>query len=434
MASAVPIPASVHTTEQLLFFTLLQLTLIVLAARLAGNLAVRWGNARAVGEIVAGLLLGPPLFGLLWPDGFGWVFRSTPAEPLTILSQIGLVLLLFQIGLEFDFSHLRAVHNRRAVVRVAMAGELLPFALGVGFGILSAPYLLSEHHNLLGYALFCGTALAITALPILGRIMLELGLERSALGAIAISPAAIDDVIGWLLLAVVSALAMANFSPGGFALKLGMLAAYIAVCFTLVRPLLRYAIRRTAPTASRLPLDLMGILLGAVFLSAIATYSIGIFAIFGGFMLGVLLSDERVLAAAWRERVGYLVNVFFVPIFFAYTGLRTDIGLLNGWQMWGWCALVIALATLGKLGGCYAAARWTGLDHRSALALGIMMNTRALMELVVINVGYDLGELPRSVFTMLVLMALLSTVVTTPALKRWLGLRSVPDLEQGKTA
>jgi Kef-type K+ transport system membrane component KefB len=304
----------------------------------------------------------------------------------------------------------------------------------VGFGVLSAPYLLSEQHNLFGYALFCGTALAITALPILGRIMLELGLERSALGAIAISAAAIDDVIGWLLLAAVSALAMANFSAGGFALKLSLLAGYIGICVALVRPALRHAIRRANPTAGRLPLDLMGILIGAIFLSAMATHSIGIFAIFGGFMLGVLLSDERVLATAWRERVGHLVNVFFVPIFFTYTGLRTDIGLLDGWAMWGWCALVIALATLGKLGGCYAAARWTGLDHRSALALGVMMNTRALMELVVINVGYDLGVIPRSVFTMLVLMALLSTVVTTPALKRVLKVRSVPELEQGQTA
>jgi Kef-type K+ transport system membrane component KefB len=433
MNAAAPVPVSVHDTEQLLFFTLLQLAVIVVGARLAGNLAVRSGNARAVGEILAGILLGPSLFGLLWPAGFGLVFRSTPIEPLTILSQIGLVLLLFQIGLEFDFSHLRAGHNRRAVAHVAMAGELAPFALGVGFGVVSAPYL-SQQHDLLGYALFCGTALAITALPILGRIILELGLERSALGTIAISAAAIDDVVGWLLLAVVSALAMANFSPSGFALKLVMLAVYLAVCLTLVRPLLRYAIRRAGPTAGHLPLDLMGILIGAIFLSAMATYSIGIFAIFGGFMLGVLLSDERVLAAAWRERVGHLVNVFFVPIFFTYTGLRTDIGLLDGWEMWGWCALVIALATLGKLGGCYAAARWAGLNHRSALALGVMMNTRALMELVVINVGYDLGVIPRSVFTMLVLMALLSTVVTTPALKRWLKLRSVPELEQGQAA
>jgi Kef-type K+ transport system membrane component KefB len=164
------------------------------------------------------------------------------------------------------------------------------------------------------------------------------------------------------------------------------------------------------------------------------TYSIGIFAIFGGFMLGVVLHDERALAAAWRERVGNLVNVFFVPIFFTYTGLRTDIGLLDGAQMWAWCALVIALATIGKLGGCYAAARWNGMESRAALALGIMMNTRALMELVVINVGYDLGVIPQSVFTMLVLMAIFSTLITTPSLQLCLRVKPVRELEQGRTA
>ncbi len=433
MAGAPLAQASVHHAEQLLFFTLLQLTVIVLCARAAGNVSVRLGNSRAVGEILAGILLGPSLFGLLWPSGFQRVFRSTAAEPLTILSQIGLVLLLFQIGLEFDFSHLRAGRNRRTVLHVAVIGEALPFALGFGFGAVSAPYLVPGE-SALGYSLFCGTALAITALPILGRIMMELDLHRTSLGAIAISAAVIDDVVGWLLLAVVSALAVAQFSPHGFAVKLLALALYVAACVLLVRPLLRRAICRFAVTEDRLPLDLMGIVLGVVFLSAMATYAIGIFAIFGGFMLGVILHDERRLAAAWRERVGHLVNVFFVPIFFTYTGLRTDIGLLSGAGAWAWCAAVIALATVGKLGGCYAAARWTGMPRDSALALGVMMNTRALMELVVINIGYDLGVIPRSVFTMLVLMAIFSTVITMPALRRCLRLERVADLEQRRAA
>ncbi len=222
MDAAPLLQASVHRTEQLLFFTLLQLAVIVVCARVAGNLAVRWGNARAVGEIMVGILLGPSLFGLLWPAGFALVFRSAPPEPLTILSQIGLVLLLFQIGLEFDFAHLRLAQHRRTVVYVALAGELLPFALGFAFGVVSAPVLF-PHGNAFAYSLFCGTALAITALPILGRIMLELGLHRTAVGVIAISAAAIDDVVGWLLLAVVSALAVVHFSAGGFALKLGLL-------------------------------------------------------------------------------------------------------------------------------------------------------------------------------------------------------------------
>jgi Kef-type K+ transport system membrane component KefB len=433
MESAVELPSSVHRTELLLFFALLQLSVIVLAARFFGNLSARFGNSRAVGEIVAGLVLGPSLFGLLWPAGFAYVFRSAPAEAMGILSQVGLILLLFQIGLEFDFSHLRASPSWRAVARIALLGEIFPFLLGFAFGQFSAPMIFPQG-NALGYSLFCGTAFSITAVPVLGRIMLELRLQRTRLGAIVISAAAINDVVGWLLLAMVSALAVAQFAAGQFALQAGLLVVYVAGCWWLARPLLLRLIRRSGTPEGPLPLDLLGILLAVAFVSGMLTYRIGIFAIFGGFMIGVLLHDQRELAAAWRSKVGSFVEVFFVPIFFTYTGLRTEIGLLGDWQMWGWCLLLVALATLGKFGGCYWAARWAGLDAAEARAVGIMMNTRGLMELIVINVGYDLGVLPRSVFTMLVIMALLSTVVTTPALRRWLRARAVEELKQGDAA
>lgn len=433
MHNAASLQSSVHDTELLLFFTLLQLTAIVLASRLCGNLSVRWGNSRAVGEIAAGILLGPSLFGLLWPAGFQFVFRSGSPEPLTILSQVGLILLLFQIGLEFDFSHLREARNRQAVVRIALLGEVFPFALGFAFGQLSASVIFAQG-SALGYSLFCGTAFSITALPVLGRIMLELDLHRTKIGAVAISASAINDVLGWLLLAVVSALAIAHFSPGEFALKVAMLAVYVGASWWIVRPLLVKLIRGFGVTATSLPLDALGILLAATFVSGMTTYKIGVFAIFGGFMMGVLLHDQRELVAAWRDKVGNLVDVFFVPIFFTYSGLRTDISLLDSWQMWGWCLLLLALATLGKLGGCYWAARWAGMDTREARAIGVMMNTRGLMELIVINVGYELGVIPRSVFTMLVTMALLSTIITTPALKRWLGVRPLERSKQGGAA
>jgi Kef-type K+ transport system membrane component KefB len=425
--------SAVHRGELLLFFTLLQLTVIVLAARLCGNLAVRFGNSRVVGEIVVGILLGPSLFGLLWPAGFEFVFRSAPSEPMTILSQVGLILLLFQVGMEFDFAHLKESRNQQAVLRIALIGALFPFTLGFAFGQFSAALIFSQG-SAFGYSLFCGTAFSITALPVLGRIMLELDLHRSQVGVVAISAAAINDVAGWLLLAVVSALAVAHFSPGEFALKVAMLAVYVAVCWWVVRPLLMKLIGRFAASANSLSLDLMGILLAVAFVSGMITYKLGIFAIFGGFMMGVLLHDRRELAAAWRERVGQFVSVFFVPIFFTYTGLRTDIGLLDGWQMWGWALLLLLLATLGKFGGCYWAARWAGMDRSQARAIGIMMNTRGLMELIVINVGYDLGVIPRSVFTMLVMMALVSTIITMPALKRWLRVRAVEELKQGGAA
>ena len=420
--------SSVHQTEVLLFFTLLQLALIVVVARLAGEIAVRLSQSRAVGEIIAGLILGPSLFGLLLPATFTYVFRSAPAEPMTILSQIGLILLMFQIGLEFDFGHLRTGSNRKAVLNISVMGLALPFSLGLLFGWISHPYL-AQGINLLGYVLFVGTAFSITALPILGRILMELDLPRSRVGVIAISSAAINDVAGWLMLAVVTALTVAEFSPASFAVKIGLIAIYVALCAWIVRPVLLRLLRRSGVDEGKLSPNLIGMLLSAIFLSGMATYRLGIFAIFGGFMLGVLLHDQTAFVRAWREKVGEFVIVFFLPIFFTYTGLRTNIGALNSLELWGWCLLLVVLATAGKFGGCYFAARRSGMSTREAKAIGIMMNTRALMELVVINVGLDLGVIPANVFTMLVIMAIGSTVVTTPALKIWLNLNKRANLE-----
>jgi Kef-type K+ transport system membrane component KefB len=420
--------SSVHQTEVLLFFTLLQLSVIVVAARLAGEIAVRLSQSRAVGEIIAGLMLGPSLFGLLLPAIFQYVFRSAPPEPMTILSQIGLILLMFQIGLEFDFAHLKAGQNRNAVLRISAMGLALPFSLGLLFGWISHPYL-APQINPLGYVLFVGTAFSITALPILGRILMELDLTRSRVGVIAISSAAINDVIGWLMLAVVTALTVAEFSPANFALKIGLILIYVALCWWVVRPLLLRLLRRSGADGGKLSLNLVGILVSAIFLSGMTTYHLGIFAIFGGFMLGVLLHDQAAFVRAWRDKVGDFVVVFFLPIFFTYTGLRTNVGALNSAQMWGWCVLLVLLASVGKFGGCHFAARRSGMSAQEAKAIGIMMNTRGLMELVVLNVGLDLGVIPPEVFTMLVIMAIASTVVTTPALKIWLNLNKRANLE-----
>ena len=419
---------AVHQTEALLFFTLLQLTLIVLAARIGGELAHRVGQSPAVGEIIVGILLGPSLFGLLAPELFQYVFHSTPAAPMQMLSQIGLVLLMFQIGLEFDFAHLIERNNRRAVTLIATASMVAPFALGFGFGYFSAP-LLSPGVNPLASALFIATAFSITALPILGRIMMEFKITRLPIGVIAISAAAINDVVGWLLLALVTALALAQFSAAAFTLKVALVGLFFVAWWFVVRPLMKRLIHasqaRPVPVGEKagrgkLTHNLLGILLAAIFVSAMTTYQLGIFAIFGGFMMGVILHDEHELIEAWKERIGHFVMVFFLPIFFTYTGLRTHIGGLDSAAAWGWCLLLIVLATLGKFGASYVAARWAGMSHHEGKVIGIMMNTRALMELIVINVGYDLGVISQQVFTMLVLMAIFSTVITTPGLRRWL--------------
>ncbi|RZL01834.1 MAG: sodium:proton antiporter [Rubrivivax sp.] len=411
--------SAVHHSEMLLYFVLLQLIVIVIAARLGGTLAKRLGQSPAVGEIVVGILLGPSLFGLLMPDVFHYVFRSVPAEPLTILSQIGLILLMFQIGMEFDFSHLTEKRNRRAVWGVALAGLVAPFLLGLGSGYFLAP-ILSPQADPLASALFVATAFSITALPILGRIMMEFNITRTPLGVIAISAAAINDVVGWLLLALITTITVSHFEPMAFGVKVLMVGAFFVLSWYVARPLVKRLAHRFKERNDALPPVLMGVLLAVMFAAAIATYQLGIFAIFGGFMAGVILHDETELVEAWKQKVGGFVLVFFLPIFFTYTGLRTNIGGLDTAAAWGWTALLISLATAGKFGGCYLAARWSGLNHAEGKVIGIMMNTRALMELIVLNVGFDLGVISQQMFTMLVLMAIVSTVITAPGLNAWL--------------
>ncbi len=408
--------SSVHETERLVSFTLVELLAILAAARLSGKAARFLGQPQVVGEIVGGLILGPSLFGRLFPRQFEFVFHSIPPVPLVILSQIGLCLLMFQIGLEFDFSHLKEKQNRVAVFSISAAGIALPFVLGWLVAARSHPVLAPEIHEL-GYRLFLAVALSITAIPVLGRIMMELGITKTRLGAIAITAAAMDDVTGWTLLAIVSALTVAQFSAGHFAAQVGLLALFLLVCHLAVRPFLKRIIRAMHPSNGLLRHDLMAIIISVIFLCGLVTFGLGVFVIFGGFVAGMMLHDDLEFVEAWKNGVSHFVTVFFLPIFFTFTGLRTNVHGLDTPALWGWCALIIGAATLGKFVGCGAAARLCGLSWADAGCIGIMMNTRALMELVVINVGYDLGVIPPNVFTMLVLMAIFSTVITAPVLR-----------------
>jgi Kef-type K+ transport system membrane component KefB len=425
-------PASLagpQKTELLLFYTLLELAVIILAGRVGGTIARRCGQSTAVGEIIVGILLGPSLFGWLAPRAFDAVFHSAPPEPLQILSSLGLVLLLFQIGMEFDFTHLTERRNRSAVLRVSAACLCLPFASGFALGFWMSSSATPAGPRI-DSALFVATAFSITALPILGRIMIELDLTRTRIGVIAISSAAANDVIGWLLLAFITTLTVSNFDPQKLALKILMVAAFALISARWVRPLLKAAVRRSNPRGGKMSPNLLGGLICVMFLGAMTTYQIGIFAIFGGFMMGVILYDEAELVAAWRERVGDFVNVFFLPIFFTYTGLRTSIGGLAVAD-WGWCVAVVAVANLSKFAAGYWAARRSRLNHAESSMIGYMMNTRALMELIVINVGLDLGVITPKVFTMLVIMAIVSTVITTPALRYYMARGGIDRLSLG---
>ncbi len=417
--------------EEALRPLLIQLIVIILAAR-AGAAVARWlRQPSVVGEIVAGLVLGPSLFGALAPDWFAAVFgrgaggMGTALEAsLTSLSQIGLVLLLFMIGIEFDFSH---VHRQgRTAAAVSVAGIVAPFTLGLGLAGLMAPRL--EALGATGwidprsFALFLGTAMSITAIPILGRILIEMGLQHTALGALVIAAAACDDAVGWTLLAAVSALATGNFEPAAIVRMVGATLAFAAAMLFVVRPLLLPRLERAVASDGepRLSLGALSLVLAVLFAAAWVTSRIGIFAIFGAFLLGASLSGVPRVRQAVTRHLSDFVTVFFLPIFFTFTGLRTNVGSLDSPEAWGWCAAVFAVAVVGKWGGCGLAARLSGVPAGEAACVGVLMNTRALMELIVINVGMDLGVIPPAVYCMLVFMAVGTTLMATPLAARLL--------------
>ncbi len=428
--------------EQLLLPVLIQLVVIIAAARTFGALARRLGQPSVVGEIVAGLLLGPSLLGWLCPDLFAGLFRPALSEvpqPLadavlpkifTVIAQFGLIFLLFLVGLEFEFEHVRS-HGRAAVL-ISIAGIAVPFALGAGLAQLVHPHL--EPHpkagpvSLLGLTLFLGIALSITAIPVLGRIMMELHITRTRLGAITITAAAVDDAIGWILLASVAAVVKTNFDPLETLRMAGLTVGFALIMWFVVRPVLvRYFAFSLRENRGRLSATGLAVLLVCVLLASVATNLIGIFAVFGAFLLGAVLSDQAELRHAAHAKLLDIVTSFFVPVFFTYTGLRTDVTALHGTAMWIICGAVTIAAMAGKLAGCGLAARLSGFSWKESGIIGAMMNARGLMALIAINLGYELGVVPRSLFCVLVIMALVTTILTTPLL---LWLRKGTEIEE----
>lgn len=386
---------------------------IIAAGWIFGRLGRKIGQPLAVGEITAGLLLGPSALGALWPESLAFFREPAMQQSLQLLGKIGLILLLFQVGMEFDYSHLRA--HSKTVTATALMGLAAPAVIGT----LLAQWLhghFAPHTDRLGFTLFVCIALAITALPIMGRILLEMGLEKTALGALAISAAAIDDVAGWIGLAVITALAKSSFDMTATLLQLGGVLALFAALLWIVAPLIR-RFWRWSGGGAQMPAAFLAVLLITLFASCIAANALGVFSIFGAFLFGVSLHAQRDLVKAWRERYYGLVLVAFVPIFFTNTGLRADIGSIGGAFGWLACGLIMIAAVLSKLGGCYLGARLTGCPVRESFSIATLMNTRALMALVAITVGLDLGLLPPDLYTMFVIMALLTTAMTGPLLR-----------------
>jgi K+:H+ antiporter len=402
--------------EKMLLLLCADLVIIIGAARVFGWLFGKVGQPPVVGEILAGVILGPSLLGRLYPEAIQTMLTPKTAGVLSAMAQVGLILLMLLIGLEFPFDRLR--HAARASTAVAVAGIVVPFAssyalAGWLYGLtpVGAPEL--------AFRLFFATAVSITAIPIMGRILMHTRLTRTRMGLTSITAAAIDDVLGWILLGAV--VSMVTHGRADF--------ATLAVSFVGVTilglgfwALGRYGLSRLSvsrtPTGG-LTAGALAAVLVVVFAAAAATNALGVFSIFGGFLCGIAGSFNRSLTEAIRASIGDLVAVLFLPIFFVFSGLRTDIGSLGSDpRLWLALGLVVLVSCASKFGATALAARATRLPWKESLMIGLLMNTRALMALVVINIGADMGVISPAAFFWLVTMALFTTVITTPILVR----------------
>lgn len=391
---------------------LIQIIAVLLMVRLFGFLFKHIGQPGVIGEIVAGIVLGPSVLGYFFPDVFQALFPPESLTNLELLSQVGLVLFMFVIGMELDFSVLKNKINETLVI--SHAGILVPFFLGI-----VASYWIYEEYAaaqtaFLPFALFIGISMSITAFPVLARIIQERNMTKTSLGTLAIASAANDDVTAWCLLAVVIAIAKAGtFASALYAI--GLTALYIIIMFMVVRPFLK-KVGEVYANQEVINKTFVALILLILIISSTLTEIIGIHALFGAFMAGVVMPPSIGFRKVMMEKVEDIALVFFLPLFFAFTGLRTEIGLINSPALWGVCLLLITVAVAGKLGGCAVAARLVGETWKDSFTIGTLMNTRGLMELVALNIGYEMGVLPPSIFVILVIMALVTTFMTTPLL------------------
>jgi Kef-type K+ transport system membrane component KefB len=397
---------------------LLAVALVVAACAGAGALARRVGQPAVVGEIAAGVLLGPSLLGAVWPAGFNTVFSSVVVGQIGALSQIGVVLFVFAAGLELSPRRLRGTST--AAVLVSHTSIALPCLLGVLVGLVAYRRFAPPGLGLLPFALFLGVSMSITALPVMARILQDRWMMRTRAGTLALTCAAIDDATAWVLLGVVVSLI------GGTSSVKALVVAGLSLVFAAT--VLALVPRWSTRLAQRGPGVLAPVAIAAALLAAATTERIGIHAIFGAFLLGLACPGEHPAFAALRKRLDGLLGSVLLPLFFAQSGLRTDLrALLHQPVLWLWCGLICAVAVLGKLGGATIAARGTGLDWRTCLQVGALMNCRGLTELIILNVGLELGVIGTDLFTVLVLMALVSTAMTVPLLRRLDSGSSSPD-------
>jgi Kef-type K+ transport system membrane component KefB len=389
---------------------LLQIVVICGAARAIGWVFAKLHQPRVLGEILAGILLGPSLLGWLAPSASAFLFPIDGLGPLFFLSQIGLVLFMFQVGTELDVREVRKMG--RAVVLTSNVSVLVPFLLGAALALFLYPRLSSPTVPASTFAIFLGTAMSITAFPVLARILAERDLLQTRVGSIALACAAVDDVTAWCLLAF---LVIKVHAGAGAPLLLTLVgvAIYIASMIGVVRPLLARAPALKGPAISA---DTLALILLFAFFSAWTTDCLGVHALFGAFLAGVILPKSANLATTLVQKLEAVNTVLLLPLFFAFTGLRTSVRLLSGGTLWAYCVLIILVAVLGKLIGSVVSVRSAGVSWHEALSIGVLLNTRGLIELIILNVGLDLGVISPLLFSMMVIMALVTTFMATPIL------------------
>jgi len=389
---------------------LLQMVAILLFARFMGYVFSKFGQPTVIGEILAGIILGPSILGHFYPGTFNFLFSANSLGNIYILSQVGLILFMFIIGMEINLSTLK--NKIREVYVISHASIIISFFLGMLLAFFIYQEFAAKITGFLPFALFIGISMSITAFPVLARIIQEKDLTKTHLGTMTLASAAIDDVTAWCLLAAVIAIA----STGNFASSLytiALLVVYAALMLLVVRPFLKKLgdVYRTNELVNK---NMVAFIFLMLLVSAYATQIIGIHPLFGAFLAGVVMPPLSNFRKIIIEKIEDVSVSFLLPLFFVFIGLRTEIGLLNSPHLWWLCALIILFAIVGKFGGTALSAKAVGESWRDSLSMGIMMNTRGLMELIVLNIGYEMGILPPAVFVMLVIMTIVTTFMTTP--------------------
>jgi Kef-type K+ transport system membrane component KefB len=403
-----------HLRENLrgpLAVLLTQIILIVFVSRLLGRVAQYLGQPQVIGEMIGGIMLGPSLLGQISPRLMEFFFPATSMDTLSLFSQVGVILFMFLVGTEVDIQHL--LQKAHTTLLVSNAGILFPFFLGTTLSLFIYTRMAPPDVSFMAFALFIGVSMSITAFPVLARIIEERGLTKTSLGNMSIGCAAVGDVTAWCVLAAVLAIVRAD-GLGSTAVTLFFVLVFAGVMILLVKPLFRQLV--PSEQSSRTQYNSWAAVILAFALAAgLTTEVIGVHALFGAFLAGTIIPPGA-LRSFCKERFEGVAAGLLLPLFFVFTGLRTQINLLNSASMWTIAAAVIGAAVLGKLGGSMLAARWSGMDWRDSFALGALMNTRGLMELIVLNIGYDLGILSSEIFAILVLMAIVTTLMTAPLL------------------